>query len=234
MKAGILYSGNLGSFSWEAGRRAKAQNPDLVEINLIESLDPPTAIRRFWNREYSHALIPIFNPSLGGAVPSSKQGFMEVGCPLPEEDIPLNQWIARFFELNRDKIMGDPIPLPIDFCIHTLPGTKREEVTRLAAYSMAVKQCEHGILRVVGHSFENVPYSDTGKAAHDLRSLSDDPHYEEIDPETAKLNPLNHTAILGPAWCSELFGLETLWSGVQDLPEGNVTTFILLRNPAHL
>lgn len=230
MKSGILYSGNQGSFSWEAGRRAKAQNPELIDVNLVESLDPPTAIRRFWNREFSHALIPIFNPSLGGAVPSSKQGFIEVGFPLPEEDTALDQWIARFTELNKDKIMGEPIPLPIDFYIHALPGTKPEDVTRLAAYSMAVQQCEQGLLRVVGRTFENVSYSDTGKAAHDLRSLSDDPSYEETDQEATKLKPLNHTAILGPAWCAELFGLETLWSGVQDLPEGNVTTFILLRN----
>lgn len=231
MKSGILYSGNQGSFSWEAGRRAKAQHPELTDLLLIESLDPPTAIQRFWNREYSHALLPIFNPSLGGAVPSSKLGFIEVGCPLPEEDTPLDQWIARFTELNRDKIMGEPIPLPIDFYIHALPGTKPEDIKRLAAYSMAIQQCEEGIIRVVGRSFENVPYSDTGKAAHDLRSLSDDPTYEETDPEVAKLKPLNHTAVLGPAWCSELFGLVPVWKGVQDLPEGNVTSFILLRNP---
>lgn len=231
MKAGILYSGNHGSFSWEAGRRAKAQNPELVELELIESLDPPTAIRRFWNREYSHALIPVFNPSLGGPVPSSKEGFLAMGAPLPEENTPLEKWVERFVGLNSDKILGAAIPLPIDFYIHALPNTKPEEVTRLVAYSMALKQCEQGILRVVGHPFESIAYSDTGKAAHDLRSLSDDPHYKELDQECSVLEPLDKTAVLGPSWCAELFGLKTLWSGVQDIPEGNVTTFILFHNP---
>lgn len=232
MKSGILYSGNHGSFSWEAGRRAKAENPELLDLELVESLDPPTAIRRFWSKEYSHALIPIFNPSLGGAVPSSKQGFLDVGCPLPEENTPLDEWVAQFQALNRNKVIGKPIELPIDFHILALAGVQAHEIRRLASYSMALKQCEKGILREVGRLFEEVPYSDTGKAAHDLRSLSDDPHYKEVDPESAHLEPLEKTGVLGPAWCAELFGLETLWSAVQDLPEGNVTTFILLRHPA--
>lgn len=230
MKKGILYSGNEGSFSWEAGRRAKAEHPELLDLDLIESLDPPTAIRRFWAKEYSHALLPVFNPSLGGPIPSTKAGLMEVACILPPEETPLNQWLAQFIELHEDQIIVPPIPLPIEFYIHALPGVSPEDVTRLVSYSMALEQCRKGIARVVGRDFEHVAYSDTGKAAHDLRSLSDDPTYETTDPESAKLRPLEHTAILGPAWSAELFGLKMLWSSVQDLPEGNVTTFLLFHH----
>lgn len=234
MKPGILYGGNYGSFSWKAVDLAQAQNKDLAGLPAIESLDPPLAIKRFWNREFSHLVIPVFNPTLGGPVPSSKKGFLEVGCPLPPEETPLVDWVAAFTQLHKDKIIGRPIPLPIEFSIHALPGVRPEEVTRLAAYSMAVEQCRKGIPRVVHRSFEDVPYSDTGKAAQDLRKLADVPGYEFEDPESGLLKPLAHTAILGPTWCKDLFGLETLWHGVQDLPEGNVTTFLVLRNPSSL
>lgn len=232
MKPGILYSGNQGSFSWEATRRAQAQEGlGLEGLDQIESLDPPTTIKRFWTGEFSHAVVPIFNTMLGGAIPKAKEGFLTVGCPLPSDDTAPDEWVAQFIKLNRDRVIGAPIPLPIDFHIHALPGVRPEDVTRLVAYSMAVQQCEKGIQRVVGHPFENIPYSDTGKAASDLRKLADDPNFANIDPESAHLNPLSNTAILGPIWCAELFELKTLWSGVQDLPEGNVTTFVILRNP---
>ncbi len=232
MKPGILYAGNHGSFSWEATRRAQAQKGlGLEGLEPIESLDPPTTIRRFWAGEVSHAVVPIFNPMLGGVVPKTKEGFLEVGCPLPSHDTAPEDWVARFIELNKDRVIGQAIPLPIDFCIHALPGVKPEEVTRLAAYSMAVKQCYQGIARVVGRTFEDVPYSDTGKAAGDLRKLADDPNFANLDPESRHLEPLSQTGVLGPHWCAKLFGLQTLWSGVQDLPQGNVTTFVILRNP---
>jgi prephenate dehydratase len=231
MRSGLLYSGNYGSFSWEAAHRAQVENPEIVELELIESLDPPTALRRFWSREYSHVLIPIFNPSLGGVIPSSKQGFLELGLPLPEEGTTADQWLARFGELNRGLVLGNPIALPVAFDILALPGVEAKAITRLASYSMALEQCKIGIQRIVGHPFENIPYSDTGKAAHDLRRLSDDLHHKTLDPESARLEPLGQTAVLGPKWCAELFGLQPLWSGVQDLAEGNVTTFILLHHP---
>ncbi|MFA4815441.1 MAG: prephenate dehydratase domain-containing protein [Candidatus Gracilibacteria bacterium] len=234
MKPGILYGGNYGSFSWKAVELAQAQNSELRGLPPIESLDPPTAIKRFWNREYSHAVIPVFNPTLGGPIPSAKSGFLEAGCPLPPEGTPLNEWVDVFIKLHQDEIFGEPLYLPIEFSIHALPGVKPENITRLVAYSMAVDQCRKGIQRVVGRAFEEVPYSDTGKAAQDLSKFGADPAYKIQEPESALLEPLSHTAILGPAWCDKLFGLQTLWGGVQDLPGGNVTTFIVFRNLSSL
>lgn len=226
----LLYSGNYGSFSWKVAVLAQAQNSELEKLPLTESLDPPTAIRELWAGRGSHAVIPIFNLSLGGPIPSAVLNLAQVNCPLPDANTPPDKWVETFVELNKDKVVGSPISLPIEFSIHALPGVKAEEVTRLAAYSMAVDQCRLGIERVARRTFKDVPYSDTGKAAHDLRRLADDPTYESIEPESAGLKPLSQTAILGPTWCKELFGLNTLWSGVQDVPTGNVTTFVVLRN----
>lgn len=211
---------------------AQEQNRELERLPLVESLDPPTAIQELWAGRGSHAVIPVFNLSLGGPIPSAVINLARVNCPLPDANTPPDKWVDTFIELNKDKVLGLPISLPIEFSIHALPGVKAEKVTRLAAYSMAVDQCRLGLERVVGRTFEDVPYSDTGKAAHDLRRLADDPSYESTEPESASLKPLSQTAILGPAWCKELFGLNTLWDGVQDVPTGNVTTFVVLRNPS--
>lgn len=227
MKTRIAYAGNFGSFSWKAAELAVKLNPFLSDADLIEALDPPTAIQKLWAGEVEYAVVPLFNHHLGGGIPASIEGFKKVSCPLPESD---EHWLQDFLNLNAERIVGKPIPLPIEFAIHALPSVEPAEVTRLAAYSMAIAQCEKGIERMVKRRLEIVPYSDTAKSAHDLAALSKNTAFATEEAEAACLLPLENVGVLGPAWCDELFGLKMVYPEVQDNPQGNVTTFALMRN----
>lgn len=225
----LLYAGNFGSFSWKAAERATRLNPLLAEAELVPALDPPLAIQKLWADEADYAVIPVFNHNLGGGIPSSLEGFEKVGLAVPKTS---THWLEDFLEMHKAQIVGLPIPLHIEFAIHALPTVAPQDLTRLAAYDMAAQQCLKGLARMVGRPLEIISYSDTAKGAYDLQQVSLDSAY--ADPEAQKLFPLEQTGVLGPTWCEELFGLKTVYHEVQDNPQGNLTTFVVLRKPIQL
>lgn len=99
-------------------------------------------------------------------------------------------------------------------CLHVLPGTKREEITQIASHPQALAQCD----RYIRNNFPEaklVEWDDTAKAAKDLSEGKWD----------------KHTAVIGPARSAQIYGLETLESGIQD-NHPNLTTFIIIKAPA--
>ena len=99
--------------------------------------------------------------------------------------------------------------IDIRHCLMAVPGTKVSDITAIASHDQALKQCRMYLKRV-WKDVELVEYEDTAKAAHDLS--------QKIIPE--------HTAVIAPRRSAELYGLDILEEGVQDL-KFNFTTFIV-------
>lgn len=98
--------------------------------------------------------------------------------------------------------------IPVIHCLLVKPDTKKEIITTIASHDQALKQCKMYIRR----NWANVGIEerdDTAKAAKDLS--------EGILPPT--------TAVIAPEGCAELYGLEILEKGVQDL-KFNFTSFL--------
>ena len=90
--------------------------------------------------------------------------------------------------------------IPVIHCLLTKPGIARENVKTIASHDQAIKQCKIYIKRSwPAAAIEQ--RDDTAKAAKDLS--------EGILPPD--------TAVLAPESCAELYGLEILEKGVQDL-----------------
>lgn len=91
------------------------------------------------------------------------------------------------------------------------PGTKASDIRTITSHDQALKQCRMYLKRT-WPSVELKEYADTAVAAKDLGegTLSDE------------------TAVIAPAICADLYGLEILEEGIQDL-KFNYTVFIAAR-----
>lgn len=104
--------------------------------------------------------------------------------------------IEGFFEID------------VRHCLLAYLGTKRENILTITSHDQAIKQCRMYLKRC----FPLVTlqeYPDTAKAAADLGS--------GVLTQT--------TAVIAPKGCAELYTLEVLEEGIQDL-KFNFTTFI--------
>ncbi|NTU98681.1 hypothetical protein HGA64_01595 [Candidatus Falkowbacteria bacterium] len=88
------------------------------------------------------------------------------------------------------------------------PGTKIEDIRHITSHDQALKQCRMYLRRKWAQA-ELAEYSDTASAAKDVGS--------------GVLSP--DTAAIAPKICAELYGLEILEEGIQDL-KFNFTTFV--------
>jgi len=89
-----------------------------------------------------------------------------------------------------------------------LPGTKAEEIKKIVSHQQALKQCRMYLKRKWGE-IDLEEYSDTATAAKDL----------------SEGNLPKNIAVIAPKVCSEIYNLELLEEGIQDL-KFNFTTFI--------
>lgn len=89
------------------------------------------------------------------------------------------------------------------------PGTNPSDITEITSHQQALKQCRMYLKRKWGET-NIVEYQDTAQAAKDLSE--------------GKL--IANTAVIAPKICSELYKLEILEEGIQDL-KFNFTTFIV-------
>lgn len=89
------------------------------------------------------------------------------------------------------------------------PGANAGQIEVIASHPQALKQCRMYLKRKWGET-ELKEYSDTASAAMDL----------------SKGELPQSTAVIAPEICAELYGLEVLGEGVQDL-KFNFTTFIM-------
>jgi prephenate dehydratase len=88
-----------------------------------------------------------------------------------------------------------------------MPGTPLSDIKRVKSHPQALAQCERYLAR---RSLEAIPHFDTAGSARDLAA----------DPEPG-------TAVIAGALAGELYGLQVLDDGIEDLPF-NYTRFFVL------
>ncbi len=98
--------------------------------------------------------------------------------------------------------------IDVRHCLLAKPGTRAGDITSITSHDQALKQCRMYLKRRWGET-DLAAYADTAEAAKDLGS--------------GKLPAT--TAVIAPRGCAELYGLEILEEGIQDL-KFNFTSFI--------
>lgn len=101
--------------------------------------------------------------------------------------------------------------IDVRHCLLVVPGTKPADIKTVSSHQQALKQCRMYLKRQWGDR-DLIEYADTAQAAKDLGE--------------GKL-PAN-TAVIAPIRCAELYGLEVMEEGIQDL-KFNFTAFIAAR-----
>ncbi|MBI4250230.1 chorismate mutase [Candidatus Uhrbacteria bacterium] len=182
LKIGV--SGDEGSFSEEAGILYATREGITPEIKYC--IDMEGVLAALDRDEIDRGVFPVVN-SRGGLVQTA---FEAMG--------------RHLFALT------DEIWMEVQQCLLVLPGTKREDIARIATHPQAISQCE----RYLKREFPNVgiiDWEDTAKAARDLHAGT----LEKI------------TAVIAPARCAALYDLDILEKGIQD-QHPNLTTFIVV------
>ena len=135
--------------------------------------------------------------------------------PPPAEN-SLGGSIHRNYDLlmqHRLHIVGE-VSLKVHHCLLALPGTKIEDLNRVASHPQALAQCE-GYLDGLGNKdLKREAVFDTAGAAADIAERN-----------------LEGSAAIASRHAAEIYGLEILAEGIQDDPS-NVTRFMALsRDP---
>lgn len=104
--------------------------------------------------------------------------------------------------------------IDVRHCLLVKPGSTASSITAITSHDQALKQCRMYLKRKWGGA-ELTEYRDTADAAKDLAS--------------GVLPPA--TAVIAPARCATMYGLDILEEGIQDL-KFNFTTFLVVE-PRH-
>lgn len=99
--------------------------------------------------------------------------------------------------------------IDVRHCLLVKKGVNAHDIKKIASHPQALKQCRMYLKRK-WESVELQEYSDTADAAKDLQSGT-------LSPDTA---------VIAPKICAELYELDLLEEGIQDL-KFNFTTFIM-------
>ncbi len=99
--------------------------------------------------------------------------------------------------------------IDIKHCLLVSPGVNSSQIKKIVSHQQALRQCRMYLKRK-WPEVELLEYSDTAEAAKDLGS--------------GKLS--RDSAVIAPQVCAELYELETLEEGVQDL-KFNFTSFVV-------
>ena len=161
------------------------------------------AIRQFFGQQVEsvpfHSLDDLFE-----AVQDSKADY----AMLPVENAVAGS-VARSYELlmDHDLRINAEVILRVRHCLLGLPGTAIENLKRASSHPQALAQCERYLCR---RGITPVPTFDTAGSARDLA--------ENPDPENSAI---------ASALAADLYGLEVLDRGIEDL-RFNYTRFFLL------
>lgn len=180
----IGVSGDKGSFSEEAGIIYAGREG--LEPNISFSIDMEGVLRDLNNGKIDLGIFPVVN-SRGGLV---RPAFDAMGNYL-------------------FKVI-DEVWMEVHQCIMMLPGTKKEDITKITTHSQAIAQCERYLKREFPQA-ELVEWTDTAKAAKDLSE--------------GKISA--DSAVIAPSRSAQIYNLEIIDKGIQD-NHPNLTTFIVV------
>jgi prephenate dehydratase len=105
----------------------------------------------------------------------------------------------------------DEIWFDVHQCLMARKGVKAQDVKQIASHPQAFSQCERYLAKEFPKA-KLVEWEDTAKAARDL-ALGKLPKF---------------TAVIAPAGCAKIYGLQLLKKSIQD-NHPNLTTFIVVR-----
>lgn len=127
---------------------------------------------------------------------------------LPVENA-LTGTVAQAYELlvEHDFRVQAEVLLPIVHHLLAPAGTALEEVKRVTSHPQALAQCAETLRR---RGWEPVASYDTAGAA---RALAE--------------HPEPHTAAIASAFAGQLYGLEVLESGIEDVPDNSTRFFVI-------
>jgi prephenate dehydratase len=161
------------------------------------------AIRQFFGPEAESVPCQTF----GDLFVAVEQGDAEYGM-LPIENSVAGS-VVQSYELlmEHDLRVRAEVILRVRHQLLTVPGIPIADIKRVKSHPHALAQCERYLAR---HGLEAVPHFDTAGSARDLAA----------DPEPG-------TAVIAGALAGELYGLQALDDGIEDLPF-NYTRFFVL------
>jgi len=179
----IGVSGDKGSFSEEAAEYYCYKNAiSDYEIKYLISVE--NVLTALDNGEITLGIFPIEN-SNGGIV-------IEAVYAMAKHNFN----IEKMFEID------------IRHNLIVKPGTKREDIKKIASHDQALKQCKMYLKRM-WPSAEIIAWEDTAKAVKDLAE--------------GKLTP--DTGTIAAKGAAKLYNMEIMEEGIQDL-KFNFTTFL--------
>ena len=117
--------------------------------------------------------------------------------------------VIQSYELlmEHDLRVRAEVILRVRHMLMALPGTQMSELRRVKSHPQALAQCERHLIR---RGLEAVPNFDTAGSARELSN-----------------NPEPETGVIASALAAELYGLEIVEEGIEDLPF-NYTRFFIL------
>ena len=181
LKIGV--SGNVGSFSEEAANYY-CHNNNIKNYEIQYLISVKNTMETLKKGEIDKGIFPIEN-SNGGIVHEAIYAMSEYVFD-----------IENIFEID------------VKHCLLAKPGTKANDIKKIASHPQALKQCRMYLKKKWGN-LQLQEYSDTADAAKDL-------HEGKIPPDTG---------VIACKKCAKLYELNLLEEGIQDL-KFNFTTFI--------
>ena len=179
----IGVSGGKGSFSEEAAEYYCYKN-DITDFELKYLVSVENVLTELNNKKITMGIFPIEN-SNGGIVIEAVQAMA---------NHVFN--IENMFEID------------IKHNLIVKPGTKKQEIKKIASHDQALKQCKMYLKRIWPKA-EIIAWPDTALAVKDIKE--------------GKLTP--DTAAIAPKGAAKLYDMEVLEESIQDL-KFNFTTFL--------
>ena len=182
-KIKIGVSGDKGSFSEEAAEYYCFKK-EITDFELKYLISVENVLTALDKKEIDLGVFPIEN-SNGGIV---YEAVYAMAKHLFE--------IEQLFEID------------IKHNLIVKPGTKKEEIKKIASHDQALKQCKMYLKRIWPKA-EIIAWADTALAVKDIKE--------------GKLTP--DTAAIAPKGAAKLYDMEIMEEGIQDL-KFNFTTFL--------